>query len=266
MGALARITQVQVYIIAAVLTAIAVAGLWFGLISPEQQDLASQTARYDAALPDSTPEKKVAAQKALAQANQQVAEANAKWEVYDRQLMPDIDLSKGLIAATREHWNEQILVLGPKLERFVHGDPNVEVLGGTVQLAPPSTDPNAVNQKYFEYGVSNVSVQGTFHNILRNVERWNHFDRLAEVDGLTLSGTSPRLIGTYSVRIFETTRGDVPNGQTIPGAGNAGGFGGGGFNGPPGGGFNGPPGGGFNGPPGGMNGPPGGYPGRGAND
>jgi hypothetical protein len=75
-------------------------------------------------------------------------------------------------------------------------------------------------------------VQGTFKNILSHVERWNRFDRLVLVSGLTLSGNSPNLVGQYNLQVFEYTHGDRTKAVAIPqasggGAGGAGGFGGG---------------------------------------
>jgi hypothetical protein len=63
------------------------------------------------------------------------------------------------------------------------------------------------------------------------VERWNRFDRLVLVTGLTLSGNSPNLVGQYNLQVFEYTHGDRTKAIAIPqasgGAGGAGGFGGG---------------------------------------
>jgi hypothetical protein len=243
MGALAKITQVQVYIIAAVLTALVAAGIWFGLIQPKNEALAAAQARYDTANAVAITEPQAKADQV--KANQEVAVAKAKWNRFDSTLMPNINISN-FLTGSQQLWNEQVLVLGPKVRRYLESDNRVRVTQSNITIPAPSTDPNQVNKKTFEIPLGAVSVQGTFQNVLNHVVRWNRFDRLVLVDGLTLTGNSPRLTGTYNMRVIIFTRGE-PSATTIPQAGpSTGGFGGG-F-GPPGG----PPGG-----PGDM----GGYPG-----
>jgi len=229
MGALARITKVQVFIIAVVLLAIAAAGIWFGLIKPQQDALDAAKARYDAAYPGSTDEKKAEAQKDLKKAEQEVEVANAKWAVYDRKLMPNIDVSN-FIHGSQQLWDEQILVLGPMVEKFLRADTRVEITQANIALPAPSTDPNMVNRKAFTFPLGTVTVQGTFQNIMAHVQRWNKFNRLVVADGLVLSGTSPRLTGTYSLTAYIFTHGDPSKAIQVPqatsGQGGFGGFGG----------------------------------------
>src|SRR5579871_988088 len=102
MSPFARITRLHVIIIVVVLTLLVVGGEWYFLIKPQQEAFDAAKARYDAAYPGGTPDKMAAAQANLKKAKQQVAEAEATWKVYDRQLMPDIDLSKGPILASEQ--------------------------------------------------------------------------------------------------------------------------------------------------------------------
>jgi hypothetical protein len=246
MGPLAKINRLQVWIIAGVLSLISAAGIYFGLVKPQLDQLKVETDRRDAAeakkaqIPD--------AEKKLAEAKKKVAKANSDWAQYDRRFMPRIN-TENLFTGTRQLWNEQIKVLGPKVTKYLYGDKTVRVVQSNIQIPAPSGDPNAVARKAFVYPLGQQTVTGTFNQVLNHAERWNRFDRLALVDGLTLSGNSPRLQGTYTLTIYEFTQGEK-NGDPIPqaGAAGAGGFpGGGGFPGP--GGFpGGGPEGGFGGP------------------
>lgn len=231
MGALSRITRVQVFIIAGVLLLIACLGIWFGLIKPQQEALDAAKARYDAAEPDSTPDKKLAAQKDLIKAQGEVKVAEAKWDVYNHTLMPVIDISN-FIRGSQQLWNEQVLVLGPMVEHFLREDTSVQVTQANITLPAPSTDPNQVNRKVFEFPLGTITVQGTFKNILAHVERWNKFKRLVVADGLSLSGVSPRLTGTYTLTAYIFTQGDASKAIQVPQATNANGGFGGGFGGP----------------------------------
>jgi hypothetical protein len=244
---MAKITQWQVWIIGVVLSLIAGLIIYFMLWKPEMEKQVAEKSRFDAA--DQIAQQRPTFERELREANRKVVEANAKWARYDRALMPDIDVSN-LITGMRQLWNEQIKVLGPKIEKFLRQDKSVQIVQASIALPPPPTDPNLVNQKVFVYDLGNITVVGTFRDILNHVTRWNSFDRLMMADGLTLAGNSPRLAGTYNLRCFVFTHGTDKPGSQIPAAtaGQGGGFSGGGF---PGGGFPGGRGGGF-GPPGGA--------------
>jgi hypothetical protein len=250
---MAKITQMQVWIIGAVLTIITALILFFAMIQPAQARLAAAQAKYDAAeqIYATDSEKKQDRKKA----EQEVAKAKSDWAQYDRQLMPNIDITN-LYTAMNELWKEQLYVLGPKVDRFLRADKKVQIAQANVALGAPPTDPNVVNQKAFVFPLGNVAVVGNFNDVLNNAERWNQFERLVLTDGLTLSGYSPRLVGQYSITAFIFTHGETPGPEFPAAGGGRGGFGGGrGFGGAPG--FGG--GGGF-GPPGAMGGMgPGGY-------
>lgn len=270
---LAKIKWFQVAIILVVLTTLAVAGIFIFLIKPMNERFTAAEEKFAAqetALTTAQNGKKPA-QQDLVKARQEVAVAKRDWAKYDRALMPNIDLTNRF-TATRQLWNEQLRVLGPKILKFLYADRSVRVVSETISVPAPPSDPNVVVQKVFTYPLGNVTVAGNFEQVLRHTERWNRFDRLALVDGLTLSGNSPTLTGTYTVTLYEITHFDRV-GPAIPQATPA--TGGGGFGGPPGGfpgagGFPGPSGafpGGPGGPPGFSGGPPPGFtppPGAGA--
>ncbi len=262
---LAKIKWFQVAIIGVVLTAITVACIFIFLIKPmnERYDLAQEKLNTQTAALQTAQSGLKPAQLDKVKAQQEVAAAKRDWARYDNQYMPKIDLTNRF-TATRQLWNEQLRVLGPKVLKFLYADRSVRVVSETIAIPTPSGDPNAAVAKVFTYPLGNVTVAGTFDQVLRHTERWNRFDRLALVDGLTLSGNSPTLTGTYTVTLYEITHFDkvgpaIP--QATPSTGE-GGFGGpGGFPSGPGGpggppqGFGGPPQ-GFGGPPQGFTGPP----------
>ncbi|MDX1931918.1 MAG: hypothetical protein SFU56_04875 [Capsulimonadales bacterium] len=256
---MAKINQLQVWIIGVVLVLITGLVIFFALIKPAQDRLKAANEKYDAqkAIADTMPAK----QQDRKKAETEVAEAKRDWVRYEAALMPNIDLANpngGLYGAMRQLWIEQIKVLGPKVESFLKKDRKVQILQAGFSLPPPPTDPNQVNRKFFAYDLGTVAVMGTFKNVLDHVSRWNQFDRLVLADGLTLSGNSPRLVGQYRITCFEFTRNDPNPAESWPVAGGPGGIGGvggigGGFGGV-GGGFGG---GGYGGPVLGGGPPPG---------
>ncbi len=253
MGALAKITKAQIWIIAAVLSAIAAGAIYYFLVMPEQ-------ARLEAAESKFSTNQAIAVTKPQEDADQikakgEVRVAQAKWARYDRELMPNIDISN-LIRGQQQLWNEQINVLGPITQRYLYADKTVQVVKASLALPAPPTDPNAIAKKYFEFPLGDVTVQGKFNQILNHAERWNRFNRLVLVDGLTLAGNSPSLTGSYKLTAYIFTHDEKGAGASIPQATATQGGGGGGFGGPP-------P--GLGGPPAGFT-PPGAPPGYSGGD
>jgi len=250
---LRNIKWFQVAIVALVLTVLSVGAIYIFLIKPveERYGLAqTKLETQEAALTKAQGEKKPA-ELDLAKAKVEVATAKREWAVYDRQLNPRIELTNRFIA-TRQLWNEQLNVLGPKVVKFLYNDRSVRVLSEDIKVPEPSGDPNAAVQKVYVYPFGNVTVSGTFDQVMKHAARWNRFDRLALVDGLVLSGNSPTLTGTYTLTVYEISNFDTV-GPVIPQATETpGGIGGGrgGLGGPPPGFV--PPGGGGPGGPGGL--------------
>ena len=126
----------------------------------------------------------------------------------------------------------------------------------------PPNDPNQCSAPILMENKGAITVSGNFDAVLKNVERWNNFDRLVLVTGFNLQGNSPRLLGSYNIQIFEFTQGETP-GPNVPAASGTGGGGGMGMGGGMPGGMGGMMGSGGGmrgggGPPAGMGIPPGG--------
>jgi len=221
---MSKITRPQIYIIGAVLAVIAGCGIAFGLIKPALEEFDAQKAKYDSrnAVAITRPQ----AERKVKDAKEQVQKAESNWAQYLDRYMPPIDVSN-----TYNAWqslvNEQVNVLGPKLDRFIKQDKDVRILQANFALPAAPDDPNAAVSEVFVFSPGSVQVAGSFSKILKHVERWNDFDRLALVTGFQLSGNSPNLVGQYALTVYEFTRGDKTKATNIPQAGNAGGMGGG---------------------------------------
>ena len=236
-----------------VLAIISVVVIYFTLIKPGKESYDGFKTDYDAqAL---TYGKMADAQKRYKAALAAVAEAKARWAVYDRRYMPDINIANRF-DAMKQLWKEEILVLAPKLDHFLKADHSVQVVSADFKMPQPPSDPNQVVTKEYTFPLGTVAVVGTFNDVLNNASRWNKFDRLVLVDGLSLNGSSPRLTAQYSLTCYEFTHNTDSPGPAFPTAPtptatSAGGGGLGGYEvGGPGGGPGGPGGaGGFGGAP-----------------
>lgn len=124
----------------------------------------------------------------------------------------------------------------------------VKVIGNGPQVPMPTDSATEVLATFYNYPtiafpvviqeLGQITVEGTEAQIMENVRAWKNMPRyLAVASGLTISGTSPRLRGTYSVALVGYIRGKevfpaVPE-ASAPAGGGALGVGGRGPGGPP---------------------------------
>jgi hypothetical protein len=125
----------------------------------------------------------------------------------------------------------------------------VKVVGPRVPGVTDDDEPNSVLASYYNYpsvpfpvvihDLGQVTVTGTYEQIMKNVRAWDNFPHyLAVAHGLTLQGTAPTLTGTYNLSIvgyirYDGVYGPVP-GTNSGGAANGAGGGPGGPGGGPG--------------------------------
>ncbi len=265
----ARLSPVVVAAVGTVLSLLAIALIFFLMIKPTQDDTVTQQARLDAAAPGTDPEDREAglarnkktAQAKLAQAKVNVQKTQMQWAQVEAAIMPPFDVSNRR-KAFRQLTYELTHNLAPDLQKQL-------TAGGVTSstrfaLPPPPTSPNdpMIRPGVIEIPLGTVTVNGDFRHILANFNDWQYFNRLVKVDGLTLTGNSPYMQGSYTATLYIFPQGDTNPEPPLAKAGGAGGAGapGGGGSYPGGGGGGSYPGGG--GPPPGAGGP-GGYPGGG---
>ncbi len=177
------------------------------------------------------------AQALVRDAERKVKEAQAALKVIQQKRMPKstINLANRLQAWVQ--WHEMVREIGKKLEAWPIKT-GVQPLY-TVQLPGPPTDPNQIPELALVFPIGQVQVRASsFEALLNHVRKWNEVPNLLVlVDGLAIQGTSPNLIGTYTLTIFVYPLG--PAGAQVPSG--SGGGAGGGMPGGMGGGFVGPP-------------------------
>lgn len=173
------------------------------------------------------------AQDLVRRAEEKVKEAEHQLAILDRTKMPrnTIDLSDRLNAWMS--WPDMVREIGKKLEAWPEKT-GVQRLYAVAFPGPPS-DPNAINPIALIFSLGTVQVRASsFEALLNHVRKWNDVPNLVVfVDGLTIQGMSPNLVGTYTLTVFVYPRnGDKP-GPQVPstpaagGMGAPGGFGGG---------------------------------------
>jgi hypothetical protein len=247
-----KVTAGVAWIIASVVSLMVAAGVFFGLIKPSMDEMEKQKSFHDQR--EQVANQKPSEEKRKKKVEADKVAAEMDWARYDRALMPRINMMD-LWGATRQLWTEQIGTLGPSVDKFLTADKSVTIVEKSLSLPAPPEDPNQVNKPQpFVFPIGNVRVRGTFPSIMRHVRRWNNFNRLILVDGLSLAGQSPQLEATYTLTAYIFAQNTDKPGPAFPwaGGGGAGGMMGGGGGGMPGGGPPGMPMGGYGG--GGMSG------------
>lgn len=153
------------------------------------------------------------------------ADANtlaAQWNAIASQHTPPASVQEGGVDISVNAW--QLVVDTEKFRNHVQEAINhqvkrggVKVLNGPTLPATPSSAATiladyynypAVNTPVVIYDLGQVSVQGTYDQIMANVRSYSSMPNyLAVVDGLTLEGTSPVLRGTYNLTVIGFIRG-----------------------------------------------------------
>jgi len=227
---LKRATYIHVLIIAIVLSAITVGVGIFVVLKPLQKQVDDQRAIWDAEKQYTDQTAVPNAEKALKDAEIQVAEKQVQYQAIMDSRNSKIDLSGDRIEAWHQYAKELTVDLGPRLNNWWMRDirarrkgANVAIPLGPLEFPGPVSSPDEIDSAgrvltiplaqgalgtrggagSAKLGASLISVIGTYQADLANVESWNHFSRLVQIDGLTLSGYSPFVTATYQARIYE---------------------------------------------------------------
>ncbi len=172
------------------------------------------------------------ARRLVEQAQRKVKESEAALQVIYQRRMPKSTISLADRLQAWVQYHQMVREIGKKLEAWPEKT-GVQRLYA-VQLPGPPTDPNQIPELVLVFPLGTVQVRASsFEGLLRHVRQWNNVPNLLVlVDGLAIQGTSPNLIGSYTLTVFVYPKG--PAGPPVPsGGGGAGGGMPGGFGAPP---------------------------------
>ena len=199
------------------LSLLAIAGIFFLMIKPTLDQTAAQKAIYDQNYPDSTPAAQNTAKKQLAAAKLQVKQIQFQYAVKAAAKMPRYDVSNRTLALQQITY-ELTRYLGPDIQRQLQATPGAKSNTQVVLPAPP-VSPNDITAAPVVIPLGTITVTGDFRSILQHYYNWQHFNRLVLVDGLSLTGNSPYMTGTYTATLYIFPQNDTKLGPIIPGAG-----------------------------------------------
>lgn len=163
------------------------------------------------------------AEKRLKKAEEMVTTKAAEWRAVVATKTPLPDVNARGVNLNVDGW--QLTVDTKKfrdnIQRAVNAQlvkGGVKVLGNGPQVPMPTDNASEVLASFYNYpaiafpvvimDLGQVTVQGTEAQIMANVRAWKNMPRyLAVADGLTITGTSPNLRGSYSVTLVGYIRG-----------------------------------------------------------
>jgi len=246
-----KLSPWTIYIIGGSVAVLPIAYGFFYQFLPKQQeaDMVEKTVGELKAVAEKFPDAKKKVDQALQKANASASE----WQAIALTRTPPTTVSQGGINLAVDAWhlsvdtkafrnsmqiavNKQMLkggvkvINGPVVEGIGDDTPVGTILSSFYNFPQPYAFPVVIRD------LGTVTVQGTLAQIEANMRSWANMPHyLAVADGLSLTGTSPTLTGTYNVTIVGFIRAhDVfPNVPELSGGGGgARGAGFGGFGGP----------------------------------
>ena len=223
---------------------IVLAAGYFKFWAPNQETIQNKVTVYNAYVTEVN--KVSAAVKKKETAAKLIEVAQAGWLPYVETKTPLQSVREGGININVNRY--QLLLDTKKFRDSVQTALNTQLKKGGVKVTagpriPGVTDedaPNSVLASYYNYpsapfpvviyDLGQVTVQGTYEQILENVRSWSSMPRyLAVAHNLALTGTAPTLTGTYDLSIvgyirYDGVYGPVPDGTagTAAPAGGAG--------------------------------------------
>jgi hypothetical protein len=165
------------------------------------------------------------AQKRVEKAIATVKTAAQGWAIIEAEKTPGPDVSSGGIDISEN--STRLILDAPKFRNSIQSAFNhqlkvggVKPIGGPAPEIPhPGSEPSTIMADYFNYpaipfpvvicDLGTVTVEGTYNQIMTNVRSWANMPHyMAVSDGLSLTGTSPNMHGTYSVSLIGFIRGN----------------------------------------------------------
>jgi hypothetical protein len=199
MGKLKAIHWFFIWILVDVIVAV---GLFFVLIKPKNEEIVTKQGELTAAQEKADTLPKLIADKKKAEQDREMY--NRSWVVYQAQYFPDKYPLADRYVAMIDMWREMEHILAERIRAHIERQP--VTLLSAIKIGAAPIDPNqtpATKESPITTQIGDLLVVGTYENILKYLNSWNKFDRLATINSVTLSGVSPRVACQISLTIYQ---------------------------------------------------------------
>lgn len=231
-----------VYLVVGVCLAVIILSYgYFQHYQPNMEEAAKFKENAEAYRPMAGEDSKKKAIKRVENAQAKVDAAAKRWNELVAVKTPPKDLKAGGIDLTRNriYLTLDAPVFRDSVQKAVNNQlkkGGVKVIQGA-QVPFPPTEYQQIVEGYFNwpayafpvciFDFGTITVEGTYKQITDNVRSWSNMPNyIAVTDGLQLTGTSPKLTGSYNLTVVAMIRGDKispPVGNAGPAAAPAGG-------------------------------------------
>jgi hypothetical protein len=236
---MSKLTLLHINIIGAVVLLIVSVALYFTVITGAQDQIKKNSDLYKGV--EDRANKKATAEKNLKNAQNDEVKTKADYAVYRRQYTPTlnytgirgVDMVRVWWPNNGKSWPERFIKgfkthMNKESKKFGVVWENPEVL----TLPANGPDPNSVdmgdNNKTLVFGPYPMVVRGgSFQALMKHIADWNTASGIGVpvVDGLQLTGNSPRLTATYNVTWTMILEENIPPKDPLLGGGGGGGGG-----------------------------------------
>ncbi len=204
--------------IAVFIVALAVGGLYVAMPNNKEAEMF----RTNAALQKAEADKLAAAKRRVENTKKLVKIKSDAWQATVATNTPSTSrLTHGIDLSVNPY---QLVIDSQAFRNDIQRAVNAQVRQGGVhvtsgpEVPAPVYNANAILSSYYNYpalgfpivmfDLGQVTVQGTYEQITANVRSWSRMrNYLAVADGLSITGTSPNLTGTYNVTVIGYIRG-----------------------------------------------------------
>ncbi|MGC8667601.1 MAG: hypothetical protein ACP5VE_05755 [Chthonomonadales bacterium] len=232
---MSRLTLLHIHLIGLFVAIVVGLGLYFLVITKAQEQIKTNQQEYEAVKADA--DKLPAAKAALKKAQEDKARTERDYAFYNANYMPVLGYTNDRVTTMARVWWPNNGKSWP--ERFIAGvrrfmDAERKKYGvqwlnpEVITMGPFGPDPNSIDMgdanNTLKFGPYALSVQAkSYPLVMAHLKDWTSVRGLGvpTVEGVTLTGTSPKLIASYAVTFTVILKEKVP--PTDPRVGGAGG-------------------------------------------
>ncbi|MHB1463201.1 MAG: hypothetical protein ACYC1M_18080 [Armatimonadota bacterium] len=216
---LSKITRLNIIVISVMVALNIVVATFFVIVRPmkkEIEGLNSQIETYTARAAQRT---QVA--KKLAEAVALKAVTQTTWNKIKSRVMPtNLEVKSAdrdtMIRIMPTYWREPER-LTSIMTKWIGSQKGVRI-SGSFTLNHPGVDPLGLPKGTWNANGGQFTATGDFQTVLHHLERWNKSPRLVMINEVSLAGTSPNLVATYTAQLYQTIDGPRPVGGASPAA------------------------------------------------
>ncbi len=214
---LSKITRLNIIVISVMIALNIVVATFFVIIRPMNKEIEGLNSQIEQYTARAAQRRQV--EKKLAEALALKAVTQITWNKIRARVMPThLEVKNAdrdtMIRIMPTFWREPER-LTAMMAKWIGSQKGVRI-SGSFTLAPPGVDPMALPYGSWHRIGEQFTATGDFQAVLHHLEKWNKSPRLVMINDVSLAGTSPNLVATYTANLYQTLDGARPAGGAAP--------------------------------------------------